>query len=278
MRILDYVFLLIMKYNTSNKSFYHKKEFEKNIISNKNSKIDDIHKLYSIIDYTDDEINDLSYDLALQNDKRTYWKYYISLIKTKHEFIYSFFYNKDYNSKIIKIDLFIFGFGLNYTVNGLFFNDETMHNVYENKGLFDITYQIQIIVYSSFISMFLGALVQMLGLSNDAIIDFKQNNEDNNINEKGEKLFKKLKIKFVFYFILSYILLLFFCYYISMFDAVYRNTQFLLLEDTLFGFGLSLIYPFVIYLIPGLFRIPALSAPQKNRKCLYIFSKAFTIL
>ena len=118
----------------------------------------------------------------------------------------------------------------------------------------------------------------LLGLSSDAIIDFKESEETNNINERGQKLIKKLKIKFVFYFILSYILLLFFCYYISMFDAVYRNTQFLLLEDTLFGFTLSSIYPFVIYLIPGLFRIPALFAPQKNRKCLYIFSKVFTIL
>ena len=126
--------------------------------------------------------------------------------------------------------------------------------------------------------MFLGALVQMLGLSNDAIIDFKQNNEENNINEKGEKLIRKLKIKFILYFILGYILLLFFWYYISIFNSVYRNTQFLLLEDTLFGFGLSLIYPFVIYLLPGLLRIPALNAPQKNRKCLYIFSKVFTIL
>ena len=63
-----------------------------------------------------------------------------------------------------------------------------------------------------------------------------------------------------------------------MFDAVYKNTQFLLLEDTLFGFAISLVSPFVIYLIPGIFRIPALGNPQKNRKCLYNFSKVFTIL
>ena len=126
--------------------------------------------------------------------------------------------------------------------------------------------------------MFLGALVQMLGLSNDAIIDFKQDEEIKNINEKGRNLIKKLKIKFVLYFILGYILLLFFWYYISMFDAVYRNTQYLLLEDTLMGFLLSLISPFVIYLFPGLFRIPALTASQKNKKCLYNISKLFTIL
>jgi len=153
-----------------------------------------------------------------------------------------------------------------------------MHNVYENKGLFDVSYQLPIIVYSSFISMFLGSLVQMLGLSNDAIIDFKQSEEKNNVNERGEKLIKKLKIKFVFYFILSYILLLFFGYYISMFDAVYRNTQYLLLEDTMMGFGLSLISPFLIYLLPGIFRISALAAPQQNKRCLYNFSKLFTIL
>ena len=176
------------------------------------------------------------------------------------------------------IIIFFVGFGLNYAVNGLFFNDDTMHNVYESKGLFDVAYQLPIIAYSSFISMFFGALMQLLGLSSDTIIDFKQSDEIEDISEKGEKLIKKLKIKFILYFILGYILLLFFWYYISMFDAVYRKTQYLLLEDTLMGFALSLISPFVIYLFPGLFRIPALGTPQKNKKWLYNFSKLFTIL
>ena len=153
-----------------------------------------------------------------------------------------------------------------------------MHNVYESKGLFDVSYQLPLIIYSSFISMFLGSLVQMLGLSSDAITDFKQSEEINNINERGEKLIKKLKIKFVLYFILTFLLLIFFLYYISMFDAVYINTQYILLEDTLMGFGLSFFYPFIIYLLPGFFRIPALRAPLKDRKYLYNFSKLFTIL
>ena len=118
----------------------------------------------------------------------------------------------------------------------------------------------------------------MLGLPNDAIIDFKKNKETKDINERAGQLINKLKIKFVFYFIFTFILLLFFLYYISMFDAVYRNTQYILLEDTLMGFGLSFIYPFVIYLFPGFFRIFALRSPEKNKKYLYNFSKLFTIL
>ena len=39
------------------------------------------------------------------------------------------------------------------------------------------------------------------------------------------------------------------------------------------SYGLSMIYPFLIYLIPGIFRIPALRAKNKNKETLYKFSK-----
>ena len=58
-----------------------------------------------------------------------------------------------------------------------------------------------------------------------------------------------------------------------MFCAIYINTQIHLLSDTLISFGISLIYPFGIYLLPGFFRIPALSSSKNKRNCLYEFSK-----
>ena len=58
-----------------------------------------------------------------------------------------------------------------------------------------------------------------------------------------------------------------------MFGVVYKNTQMHLLKDTLISFGISLIYPFFMNLLPGIFRIPSLSNPKNNRKCLYVFSK-----
>ena len=85
-----------------------------------------ISNLKKVMEYNDEELNDLPYNLAKQYDKRTYCQYYISLLKTKHNFIFSFFNNDDYNSKIIKIDLFFVVFTSNYWVNVLFYNDETM--------------------------------------------------------------------------------------------------------------------------------------------------------
>ena len=54
---------------------------------------------------------------------------------------------------------------------------------------------------------------------------------------------------------------------------LYTKTHKYLLKDTLISFGLSLIMPFVIYLLPGFFRIPALSDSKKRKICLYNFSK-----
>ena len=62
-----------------------------------------------------------------------------------------------------------------YTVNALFFNDDTMHNIYENKGSFDLEYQLPITIYSSLISIALDSLSHLLTLSNGDIINIKRN-------------------------------------------------------------------------------------------------------
>ena len=84
---------------------------------------------------------------------------------------------------------------------------------------------------------------------------------------------KKLNIKFILYFIISFLFLSFFWYYLSIFCVIYKNTQIHLLKDTLMSFGLSLVFPFFIYLIPGLFRLPSLSNSKEQKECLYNFSK-----
>ena len=121
--------------------------------------------------------------------------------------------------------------------------------------------------------MILNYPLNFLALSNDAIINFKNINSKIKILEKSKFLKNNLLIKFIFYFIISFLFLLFFWYYISMFCVIYKNTQIHLLKDTLMSFGLSLLFPFCVYLIPGFVRIFALSCSKNKRECLYNFSK-----
>ena len=73
------------------------------------------------------------YKDALKNDKRSYIEYYLSLIKTEHPLISTFFPNSDYNSISIKIFLFSFSFALEFFTNSLFFTDDTMHKYMKTK-------------------------------------------------------------------------------------------------------------------------------------------------
>ena len=148
-----------------------------------------------------------------------------------------------------------------------------MHKIYEIKGKFDIETQLPIIAYSTLISAILNAPLNLLALSNDPILSFKQGNIRINIAKRVKNLKNMFTIRFILYFIISLLLLAFFWYYISLFDVIYKNTQMHLLKDTLISCGLSLLIPFGIYLFPGFFRIPALSNRKYKRECLYNFSK-----
>ena len=228
--------------------------------------------------YIDDELNILPYNLALQYDTRTFCQYYISLLRVKHTLLFSFYNIKDYNSKIIKIDLFFIEFSVFYTVNSLFYNDDAIHDIYETNGSYRLEYRITKKIYSSIISIALNTLIKFFALSNDRIIKFKQNKNKKNVIEREAVLNYTLRIKFILYFIVSFVFLLFFWYYLSIFGAIYINTQFNLLIDTLESFGYSLLYPFGLCLTPGLFRIPALSAPKKKKEYLYNFSKILQMI
>ena len=100
----------------------------------------------------DFEINSLPYQTALKHDKRTYSQYYFSLVKTKHIIFFTFYLNTDYNSRLMKICLFFLFFALYYIVNAFFFNDSTLHQIYEDGGDFNYIYQIPQILYSLIIS------------------------------------------------------------------------------------------------------------------------------
>ena len=171
-----------------------------------------IKKAKKIMAFNDEELNNLEYNLALNYDKRTYCEYYKSLLLTKHIFIFSFIYNKDYNSKIIKIDLFFINFIISYTVNALFFSDNTMHKIYKDEGSFNFIYPLPQIIYSTLISSILNIILHLFSLTEGNILSFKNNKEKRNLTKRKNKLQKKLNIKFALYFIISFIFLVLFIY------------------------------------------------------------------
>ena len=246
------------------------------INSKSNKKI--IEKCKKIMAFNYFEMNDFSYKMALKYDQRTFCEYYLSLLKTKHILIIIFFNSKDYNSRIIKLDLFFISFAISYTVNALFFSEETISKINEEKGTFNFIYHIPQILYSFLISAVLNAIMKLLALSEENIIKFKKNKNLKDLRKRKLELKSKLRLKFAIYFIIGFIFILFCLYYLTMFCAIYKNTQIYLIKDTLISFGLSLFYPLLICLVPGIFRLPSLADKKKKRNYLYSISKLLQLI
>ena len=87
-----------------------------------------------------------------------------------------------------------------------------------------------------------------------------------------------MKIKFFLFFILNFILLGLFWYYLTCFNAIYKNTQIYLIENTFISFGFSLVYPFIINILPTIIRMCSINSTDKNQEYFYKFSNIIQIL
>ena len=161
----------------------------------------------------DCELNSLNYVNALLNDKRKFCQYYISLLKTKHPIIFSFFPFKDYNTMIIKICLFSLSFSIYYTLNFAFFNYEVIHKIYKEEGKYDIIYFLPKILIALAASHIIIIILKYIFLSERNIIQVKKQTSFNKALSISDNVKKNIVIKYIIFFILGTIILGFFgCY------------------------------------------------------------------
>ena len=267
-------------YSSKDKEILKEFEEKKNLgkINIKQNNKEDINKENNSVKYIDEELNRMEYENALKNDKRSYSQYYWSLLKKKHIIILTFVSNNDYNVFSLKFSLFLLSISLFFSINALFFRDSSMHTVFLQQGKYNLIYQIPKIVYSTLISFIMTIFLKRLSLSQNELIAIKNEIDQNKSKNLVDKSKNCLKIKLFSFFFFGISLLLFFWYYISAFAAVYTNTQLYLIKDTLISFGVSMSYPFIINLLPGIFRLSALKSEKKNKECLYKFSQILELL
>ena len=113
-------------------------------------------------------------------------------------------------------------------------------------------------------------LLDFLALSEDNIIELKVERVPKKAFQKSKDLLRILKYKFAFFYILSLLFLLFFWYYAICFCAVYKNTQYHLIKDSIIGFGTDMLTPLGTKIAPLIFRVISL---KKKSKFSYFISK-----
>jgi hypothetical protein len=226
--------------------------------------------------YNDEELNKLEYKDALLIDKRGYLEYYFSLLRRNSLIIFTFFQKTDYNLPIVKYSSFLISLSLYFVINAFFFVDSTIHKIYEQQGMVKIFLELPKIIYSSIISMLCNLIINSLALSEKNLINLKKIKDKYQRDNRSVYLYVFLRLKITIFFVIGFIFLNIFWYFISAFCAVYKNTQVIYLKNCSVSFCISMLYPFLISLFPGLFRIPSLKNGQS--KFLYRIGNILALL
>ena len=121
-------------------------------------------------------------------------------------------------------------------------------------------------------------MLNFLVLTDKDVLDVKLKKTKAIAIDAKKKKLKYIKIKFTIFFILNIILLGLFWYYLTSFNAIYENTQIYLIINTCISFGISLLYPFIINIIPMIIRKKSLKSKKKNKKYLYKISQIIQVI
>ena len=116
-------------------------------------------------------------------------------------------------------------------------------------------------------SLIIEILIGILSFTDINLYEIRQ--IEHATNDKIESILKKIKIKLIVFFIITFLLFLFYWYFISAFCAVYNNTQIIYIKDFISSFLIGLLYPFIIQFAFSFLRIFTLKEKTKVRSLLY---------
>ena len=255
-------------------------------------------------EYDDYELNNIDYDEASEFDRRTCIRTYWSVIKREHYVIFTFCSRNDYNLFYVKIERFFILICTEMTMNGMFFEHETMYK--KQTGGLSFAQKIPQFIFSLLVSHAIEVILCFLSMTDIHYYQIKalpkeQKNlhaekknspkEEKNLSKKEKNLSKEgknddkifdilscMKRKLTAFFIFTFLVFLFHWYFISAFCAVYQNTQKIYLRDSGISILTSLIDPFIIYAFTCILRAISLSTCCKKKcACVYKLSDLIPI-
>ena len=287
--------LINPKPNNNNSSFHlelydnNKKEFE----SSKNNKkdpnininIDDINNINNINninilmkderkdinteDYIKTEFNDMDYYKAIKSDKRLFCRYFIDKIKIDLLILNIFCNNEKINPWPIKLLLLIMIFEFYFFLNGLFFTEKYLEDIFNGEKYNFLDYMSRFkdrIFYITLIGIIFNYFLNYFILEEKVIKKILKRAQNSIVFLKFEmsQIIKNLKIRYNIFIIICFIISVFIWYYSFCFNNVYPSTskEWILTSIILF-FVMQVLY-LLILLIETIIRFIAIKCKSER--------------
>lgn len=209
------------------KSYRDKSPF----LEKKSSSLFELKNGFNIEEYLSNTFEEMDYEDAIFEEKRSFWKYFVERIKNKHILINSFFIMDHIQPKSIKILLFLMQIDLYFLVNAMLFNEDYISEIFnsdEEETFFSfVPRSINRYIYTTFVGTILNYFVKCFFIKEKKFIRILIRSEANNVVLNNELFIftEKLKKLYLTFIICCMITIIFSWYYISCFNNIYQYTK-----------------------------------------------------
>ena len=184
----------------------------------------------NIEEYLETEIDDMDYDDAVRRDKRKICNYFCDKLKANQILLNIFIYKEPIKPRALKILLFLIQTDLYFFVNGLFFNEEYISQIFHLEE--DTFYEcfkrfLGNFFYAALVGVIVNYIIDFFFIDEKKIKGIMKREKDNIIILKYEivQITKNIKQRYIFFIIISFIITIFTWYHISCFNNVYPHMK-----------------------------------------------------
>ena len=225
----------------------------------------------------------MEFDDAIKKDKRQFCSYFFDTLKEKQSIAYTFIASDPINTRMIKFILFLLNISLYLVINGLFFSEAFISELYytndEDENFFSfIPRTIDKVIYTTVVTLFISYMIEFFFLNEKKIKGiFKREKENRLILKRSiAMLIKEIQKRCISFIIVAFVLLLISLYYILCFNYVYPKTQIEWIKSSIFIIIIIQILSTLKCLYETIFRTLAFKCEsEKLYKIAKIFDKNF---
>ena len=199
--------------------------------SKKNKLISKSEEIININEYLKPDYDDLDFYSALKLDKRTFCEFYIDKL-IERQILIDTFYNKDYlRPRSIKILLFLLNINLYLVVNGLFFSDEYISELYfsnEEETFFSFfPRSIGRFFYATLVGVIIGFIMDCIFVDEKKVKRIFLREKDNNMQLRYEisLVVREINKRYTVFIVICFFISVVSWYYISCLNNVYPGIR-----------------------------------------------------
>ena len=181
-------------------------------------------------DYLQTEFENMEYDDVLEKDKRKFCEYLKEKIIENQSIINTFCTEEPFKPRSIKIILFVLQIDLYLLINGLFYDEEYASEIFhlEKETFYDtIERFLGNLVYAALAGIIISYIIELFFFEESRLKKIFKKKKDNILVLKSEinQIIKDIKIRYILFIVLAFLISIFTLIHISCFNIVYPNLK-----------------------------------------------------